>query len=455
MSEIRDELTTKNLWHLMIKLSVPAILGQFVVGLYALVDSIYVGQMISTDAMSAVSAASPFFLINNGIAVLLGIGSGSILSRAIGRKDDKTVDKIMGNLGVLVLILSSIAMAVGMVFAPFFLKLAGAEGAVLEMGVAYLRTIFIGAVFVNFMQAANMVMRAEGRMAVAMAIMAGGAILNIILDPIFIKALPGYGPKAVALATVVSQLAQALFTLWYFLRKSPVVKFHGFRLAKELLPEIFKIGASAMLMQIMMLIQMTIVYNTVVKYGDSSQIAIMGAAQRVMQLSFVPIWGMSQGLQPVVGTNYGANNYNRVKRATNVFIISSTILATLAWGVVELFPAQILAAFITEPDIVLKGVLNFRIIFSLFPTYGLLIMAVTYFQALGKGKQAGLLVVFRQFALIVPLVLLLPILMGGSVIGVWSAIPINDAILFLAAGFLLLKAYQELAVIPDVSIRKE
>ncbi len=444
MSEIRDELITKNLWSLMIKLSVPAILGQFVVGLYSLVDSIYVGQMISTDAMSAVSAASPFFLINNGIAVLLGVGSGSVLSRAIGRKDNRTVDKIMGNLAVLVLILSSITMVAGIIFAPFFLKLAGAEGIVLEMGVSYLRTIFIGSIFVNFMQGANMVMRAEGRMIIAMSIMAGGAILNIILDPIFIKVFPSYGPQSVAIATVTSQLLQAAFTLWYFLKKSPIVKFHGFRLEKELLPEIFKIGSSAMLMQIMMLVQMTIVYNTAVKYGDASQIAIMGAAQRVMQLSFVPIWGMSQGLQPVVGTNYGAENYIRVRRATNIFIISSTVLATIAWGFVEIFSAQILSAFITKPDIVLKGVMNFRIMFSMFPTYGLLIMAITYFQALGKGKQAGLLVVFRQFALIIPLVIILPILMGGNVIGVWSAVPINDTIIFLTASFLLIKEYKKL-----------
>ncbi len=442
MSKIRDELVTKNLWALMFKLSIPAILGQFVVGLYSLVDSIYVGQMISTDAMSAVSAASPFFLINNGIAVLLGVGSGSVLSRAIGRKDNGTVDKIMGNLSVLVLILSSISMLIGMIFAPSFLKLAGAEGVVLEMGVSYLRTIFLGSIFVNFMQGANMVMRAEGRMGIAMGIMAGGAILNIILDPIFIIAFPDYGPKAVAIATITSQFVQAAFTLWYFLKISPVVKFHAFRLEKELMPEIFKVGASAMLMQIMMLIQMTIVYNTAVKYGDASQIAIMGAAQRVMQLSFVPIWGMSQGLQPVVGTNFGAKNYTRVREATNVFIIASTILATIAWAIVELFPAPILSAFITKSDIVLQGVIYFRIMFSLFPTYGLLIMAVTYFQALGKGKQAGLLVVFRQFALIIPLVLILPILLGGNVIGVWAAVPTNDIIIFLTASFLLIKEYK-------------
>ncbi len=444
MSEIRDELVTKNLWRLMFKLSVPAILGQFVVGHYSLVDSIYVGQMISTDAMSAVSAASPFFLINNGMAVLIGVGSGSVLARAIGRKDDETVDQIMGNLSILVLILSSISMVIGLLFAPFFLQLSGAEGVVLEMGISYLRTIFLGSIFVNFMQGANMVMRAEGRMTIAMSIMAGGAILNIILDPIFIKIFFSSGPKAVAIATVISQFVQASFTLWYFLKKSPVIKFQSFCLERKLVPEIFKVGSSAMLMQIMMLVQMNIVYNTVVKYGDFSQIALMGAAQRVMQLSFVPIWGMSQGLQSVVGTNYGAKNYLRVKHATNVFIMSSTVLALIAWSVAELFAPQILSGFITDPDIVLKGVTNFRIMFSMFPTYGILIMTITYCQALGKGKPAGLLVIFRQFALIIPLVLILPVLMEGKVIGVWSAIPLNDIIIFLTASVLLIKEYKKL-----------
>ena len=313
----------------MIKLSLPAILGQFVVGLYAFVDSIYVGQMVGTDAMSAVSAASPFVLINNGIAVLLGIGSGSILSRAIGAKDWQTVDKIMGNLSVLVLLMSACVMVAGIPLAPVFLRLSGAQGAVLDMGVSYLRTVYIGSVFVNFMQGANMVLRAEGRMGIAMGIMAGGAVLNIILDPIFIILLPGFGPQAVAIATVVSQLMQAAVTLWYFLRKSPVVKFHALRLEKKLTGETFAVGVSAMLMQVMMLIQMTVVYNTAVKYGGADQIALMGAALRVMQLAFVPVWGMSQGLQPAVGTNYGAKNYERVKQT---FLLQALRVYRLYFG---------------------------------------------------------------------------------------------------------------------------
>lgn len=442
--DVRNKLLTENPWKLMISLSVPAILGQFIVGLYAFVDSIYVGQMVGTDAMSAVSAASPFVLVNNAIAVLVGIGSGSVLSRAVGKKDQETIDKIMGNLAFLVILLSSLVMLVGITFAPKLLSLSGASGEVLEMGASYLRTVYLGSIFVNFMQGANMVIRAEGRMGTAMGIMAAGAILNIILDPVFIVLLPSRGPQAVAIATVISQFAQAIATLIYFLKKSPVVRFHGIKPANELNPEIISVGASAMLMQIMMLVQMTVVYNTAVRFGGDNQIALMGAAQRVMQLAFVPIWGMSQGMQPAVGTNFGAKEYERVRKLTNVFIIGSTCLASIFFLIIEIFPIQILSAFITDINIVETGLRNFRLMYCIFPTYGLLIMVVTYFQSLGKAKKAGLLVILRQLMLVVPLVLILPHLLGGNVLGVWLALPLNDIIILLVALVLIREEYKKL-----------
>lgn len=450
--DVRDKLLTENPWKLMIHLSLPAILGQLIVGLYAFVDSIYVGQMVGTDAMSAVSAASPFALINNAIAVLLGIGSGSVLSRAIGKNDRETIDRIIGNLTFLVMLLSSAVMLLGILFAPEFLRLSGAEGNVLRMGVSYLRTVYLGSIFVNFMQGANMVIRAEGRMRVAMGIMAAGAIINIILDPIFILLMPSRGPQAVAVATVLSQFIQALVTLIYFLKKSPVVRFHGIKPAKDLVPEIFSVGMSAMLMQIMMLVQMTVVYNTAVHFGGEKQIALMGAAQRVIQLAFVPIWGMSQGMQPAVGTNFGAKEFIRVKKLTNVFIIGSTCLVGFFFVIIEIFSAQILSAFITNISIVNLGLSNFRLMYCLFPTYGVLIMTVTYFQSIGKAKQAGIVVMLRQFALVVPLVLVLPRLLKGNVLGVWLALPLNDIIIILITTILLIGEYKNLVQLAQGSV---
>ena len=175
---------------------------------------------------------------------------------------------------------------------------------------------------------------------------------------------------------------------------------------------------------------------------EKPQIALMGATQRVLQLAFVPIWGMSQGLQPAAGTNYGAKQYRRVKTMTNVFIAGSTVLALVFFAVMQLFPQGILSAFITDPYIVEQGLGNFRLMYSVFPTYGLLIMTMTFFQALGKGAKAGMVVMLRQIALIVPLVLILPRFLG--ITGVWLAIPANDAIVLVLALVLLAGEYRNL-----------
>jgi len=153
---------------------------------------------------------------------------------------------------------------------------------------------------------------------------------------------------------------------------------------------------------------------------------------------------MSQGMQPAVGTNFGAKEYIRVKKLTNIFIIGSTCLAGFFFAIIEIFSVQILSAFITDSAIVSSGVSNFRLMYCIFPTYGMLIMTVTYFQAIGKAKQAGVLVILRQLALVVPLVLILPRLLNGNVLGVWLALPLNDVVIILIAIILLISEYKHL-----------
>ncbi len=298
----------------MFKLCIPAIIGMVVIGLYSFMDGVFAGQLIGKNAMGAVAVAYPITFLNSAIATLIGIGSSSILSRAIGKNDQETVNKIMGNLLCLVLIFSTIIMVVGIVFAKELLLLTGAEGEILELAVRYLRIIFIGSIFVNFAQSANMVMRGEGIMKKAMLFMTIGAVLNIILDPILITAFGEYGIEGAATATIISQVIQAVITMVYFIRKSKNVRFHKIQIEKTLLPEIFSVGLSAMMMQLMSMIQQTLMYRMAAKYGGNNQLILMGATLRIQALSFIPLWGMSQGLQPVVGTNYGAKLFPRVKK---------------------------------------------------------------------------------------------------------------------------------------------
>jgi putative MATE family efflux protein len=442
MSETRTELLEKSLVKLMIKLSVPAIVGMLVIGLYSFMDAVYVGQLIGSNAMGAISVAYPFTLFNSGIATLIGIGSASVLSRAIGRKDTRTVDKIMGNLAALVSILSIIATVVVITFSRQLLSITGAKGEILELAVRYLRVVFIGSIFVNFAQSANMIMRAEGLMKKAMSFMALGAIANIILDPVLILAMGERGIEGAAIATVLSQVIQAVVTLIYFVKKSEVVRFHGIKIANELLPEIFAVGVSAMLMQVLFFIQQTVLYNIASRYGGAAQIILIGASQRIQAFSFIPLWGMSQGLQPLVGTNFGAGSYDRVKKSANLFMFGATILALCFWIPIQLAPAAMLAMFIRDTAIVAQGVGYFRLMYSIFPVSAVLIMAITFFQALGRGGKATVLVVLRQVGLFVPLAVLLPRLM--NIRGVWASPPVADGMVFILSIVMLAAEYRRM-----------
>lgn len=218
----RTKLLTETPFKLMLSLSVPAILGMMVVGLYNLMDAVFAGQMIGSNAMGAISISYPFTLINSGVATLIGVGSASILSRAIGKKDKKTINSIMGNLIMLVLILSLVITIVGTTFTKQILAVTGAEGEILSSAVRYLKIIFLGSIFVNFFQSANMVMRGEGALKQSMLIVGSGAILNMILAPILISICNKFnmGIEGAAYATLIAQFVQAIVTLIHFTKKA-------------------------------------------------------------------------------------------------------------------------------------------------------------------------------------------------------------------------------------------
>ena len=371
-TDTRTMLLTASPFQLMISLSLPAIVGMVVVGLYNLMDAVFVGQMVGTNAMGAVSVSYPFTMINSGISTLIGVGSASVLSRAVGKKDQGTIDKIMGNLIALNLILSIAVTVIGMVFTRPILRLTGAEGEILNIAERYLRIIFAGSLFVNFAQSANMVMRGEGILKKAMLITGTGAVLNIILDPIMISLMTknGMGVEGAAFATILSQFITASITLWYFLKKSKMIKINRIKLENSLLPEILSVGFSAMLMQVMNFVQQTVLYNVASQHGGDTWQIILGAALRVQSFAFIPLWGMSQGFQPAAGTNYGAKEYDRVKKVTLGFGLGATVLALLFYLPVELAPKTVLSWFITDPELVAQGVGDFRVLFSTYITLG-------------------------------------------------------------------------------------
>ena len=253
----RALMLTQTPGKLMMSLSLPAIVGMAVIGLYTFMDAVYAGQLIGMEAMGAVAVAYPFTFINSGGASMIGMGSASVLSRAIGAKDQRTIDQVMGNLVVMDLVLSLTVTIVGTVFARPLLALTGAQGQILDLAESYLRIMLVGSLFVNFAQSSNMVMRGKGELARAMAIMGGGAVLNMVLAPLFILALrdQGLGIQGAGCATVITQMIQAGVMLWWFVKREKTARIVRVAVSPAILPEVLTVGASAMLMQVLVLVR--------------------------------------------------------------------------------------------------------------------------------------------------------------------------------------------------------
>lgn len=426
----RTMLLTRSPLRLMISLSIPGIIGMLVIGLYTLVDAIYAGHLIGVTAMGSIAVAYPFTFVNSGLSTLIGMGSSSVLSRAIGAHDHRVINQVMGNLVMLSVTLSLIVTVLGMIFARQLLELTGVEGEMLTMGVAYLRILFIGSIFVNFAQASNMILRAEGEVARAMWIMGGGAVLNIVLAPLFILALRerGLGIEGAAIATVISEIILAFVMLWWFIKKEKTARIVKLAFSRNILSEVLKVGSSSFLMQVLVLVQQAIMYRCAASWGGSEWQVLFGAALRIQSFAFIPLFGLSTAFQPVVGTSFGADQFHRVRKIMMTFCGGATVISLLFWIPVMLAPEASLSLFITDPEIVARGVTDFRIFFAPYLMMGVMIIVITFFQALGKSGQAALLVIARPIILFIPLVLTVPHLAGLGIHGVWVACALTDVV---------------------------
>ena len=440
--DMKIQLLTKSPKELLFKLAIPGIIGMLVIGLYPFMDGIFAGRLIGDYAMSAISVSMSLTIINGGISALIGVGSASIVSRAIGKGDKETIDKIFGNFCYWVILFSAIITIVGLIFAPHFLDMVGAKGNIKELGVRYLRVVFFGSLFVNFAQAGNMTMRGEGALKQSMMIMGTGAILNIILDPILMKLMGEYAIEGAAIATVLSQIVQALLTFHYFSKKSSFVKIHKVKKYKVIYREMFSIGSSAMMMQILFAVQQTFLFKQAFEYGGDNWGILMSATMRLYMFSFIPLWGMSQGLQPVIGANFGAKQYGRVQDTMKIFMCGATILAAASWIPSMFCSDTLLSLFSVRHEIIEAGVKNFKMFYSTFILYGIMIMTLTFFQSIGDGKKAGIIVLLRQLVLFIPAILLLPQLFGAS--AVWWAEPIVDFTMIIVGLFLMLNVMRKI-----------
>lgn len=430
-----DHLKTENIGKLVLRFSIPAMIGMFVNALYNVVDRMYIGWL-GPMAMTGIGLNLPFMTTLMAFGMLIGIGSGAIISIRLGQGKKEEAEKILGNaVSLLILIMLSITL-LGLTFKTPLLYLAGASAATIGYADQYITIILYGAVFQGLGFGINNIIRAEGSPKIAMYTMLLGAIINIVLDPILIFGF-NMGIQGAALATIFSQFVSMVWVMWHFMNGNSQLKFHfkNMRLKFSVIGSILAIGVSPFSMQIAASIVTLISNNALKNAGGDIAISAMTIINAIAIFFLMPIFGINQGTQPIIGFNYGAKEYKRVKDALKLAILGASSLCLLGFILTQFFTASLIRIFNNDPELLKTTTHGMKIFLSMLPLIGAQIVSANYFQAVGKAPKAMFLSLLRQVIVLIPMLLILPQFLGLN--GVWFAGPIADATAFTVTALFL------------------
>lgn len=411
---------------LLLKFSIPAITGMVVNALYNVVDRIFIGQGVGRNGIAGITVSFPLMTVMMALAMLIGLGATALISIRLGEQRKEDAELILGNALVCLIGIAVMVMTFGLIFINPLLKLFGASAVVLPYARDYLRIILLGDIFMSIGFGMNHCIRAEGNPKVAMSTMLLGAILNTILDPIFIFNF-GWGIKGAAWATIISQAASAAWVLSYFLRQKGHLKIYtnNLKLKLAVVREITALGSAPFLMQMAASVIGIILNNSLIRYGGDLAISAMGIVNSIGMLFLMPLFGINQGAQPIIGYNYGAEKFDRVKKTLKLAISAATLVVLIGFIMVRLFPESLVRLFSKrDPELIAFASGAMQIFLSMLPIIGFQIVSANYFQAVGKPRQSMILSLSRQVLLLIPALLILPRFFGLN--GVFYAGPVSD-----------------------------
>ncbi|MGU9538306.1 MATE family efflux transporter [Clostridium tepidum] len=396
----------------LLKLSVPAIIAMLINAIYNIVDTMFVGMLDNTSAIAAVSVVYPLFMFIGAIGVMFGVGSASYLSRLLGEKKKEEADRTLTSTIIIGGIFSLIFTVIAIIFLDEFLLMYGATETIMPYAKEYGYTIVLGSIFTIGTGIMSNTIRAEGNSKYSMVAICIGGIINIILDPIFMFKF-SMGIKGAAVATVISQIASFIFLLKYYYSKKSYVKL-GIKFFKptfNMFFEIFKIGIPTFINQILASFALGFMNLGAKPYGDAA-LAAMGIVFRVMSIGFYIVVGIGQGFQPVAGYNYGAKNFERLKKSIKLSIKWSIISAIGISILFIVFSEKCMLIFTRDKEVIKIGIKAFRAASILFPLYGYVNTYAVLYQSLGKAVEAFIVSISRQGIFYIPLMYILPKLMG-------------------------------------------
>ena len=426
----------------LLALGIPTMIGMLINALYSLVDTYFVGGL-GTDQMGAVTVAFPLGQIVVGLGLLFGNGAAAYLSRLLGRGDKDTANKVASTAIYSGVSIGAIVILFSIIFLEPILKQAGAIESVIPYAVTYSRIYIVFSIFNVFNVTMNNIVSSEGAAKTAMCALMAGAVLNVILDPVFIYAL-NLGVVGAAIATAISQVISTLVYLCYILRKKSVFNFSIKEccFAKEIISEILKIGIPTLIFQLLTSLSIGMINSAAKEYGGSA-LAAMGPVTKIMSMGTLIVFGFLKGFQPIAGFSYGAKKFDRLREAIRTAVLWSTIFCVIFGFVAAVFSTQIVSLFTKEDaemvrigSIALRGNGLSFVLFGFYTVYSFL------FLVMGKAAEGCVLGACRQGICFVPVILILPLVLGLS--GVLYAQPIADVISAIVTALMAVRLHREL-----------
>ncbi|CEN78758.1 MATE family efflux transporter [Paraclostridium sordellii] len=434
-------LGTQSIPKLLLKYSVPAIIGMMVNALYNVVDRIFIGNIPGAGplAITGVGICLPIMTIILAFSMLVGIGATTNISIKLGQGKRDEAEKIIGNSITLAIVIGFIITILGILFCEPILRVFGASDSTLPYAKDFIYIILGGTIFSMLGYTLNTTIRGDGNPKLSAIIMIVGCLTNIILDAVLIFVFH-LGIKGAAIATVIAQLVTAVWGLSYYVKGKSNLKFKksSLRLDKNLVKPVFAIGSAPFAMQLATSLVQVISNNALKTYGGDLAIGAMATVSSIALMISMPIFGLNQGAQPIIGFNFGAAKYDRANKAFKLSAIVAVIIMTTGWLLIQTVPQLIVGMFNRDPKLMEMSVTGARIYLLMLPIIGISITGSNYIQSIGKAKTAIILSLLRQVIILIPMILILPKFLGLD--GVWYAQPVSD---FLATVITIIILYRE------------
>lgn len=438
MNEKSVDYLNGRLFPMILKFSIPAAISLLITAIYNIVDRMFVGNFNGTSALAGLSVCFPLSYMMMAFALMCSAGGSTFFSLFSGQNEKDKMNKSFGNAFVLVCVFEILLTIFLLLFPEPILKLFGVTETSYPYAISYYRIVALGCLFQGFSQLFCDFVRVSGKPVLGMCVTGIGAVTNIVLDAVFIIIFD-WGVVGAASATVIGQIFSALFGAYLVFGKKTQVTISKniFHLEKVLCLQIISCGFSFFVAQMAMGF-ISLVYNSQLgTYGGDIAISVYAVVSSIMTFVIMPASGISQGIQPIIGNNYGSKNYSRVIQTLFQATIFSVSITCFIWLIVLFFPKQILAAFGGTEEMFHIGITGLRINFCITPVLGFVMLATTFFQSINRPTPSILITVLRQVVFLVPFIFVLPIFFDIN--GIFFAQPISDVIATILSMYLVLK----------------